>query len=1018
MQEITSGTVKIVIDKMPFNALTGVGSAVGDLVSARRKDNIEDYIGDLNSAFEKIDTEKKGVISFDQWKSSNLKQFFNDGNITDAQFQMYFMRIDQNSDDLISCEELSQFLLNEDSKDVIRTTKDCPTNVIKTFQGSFDTKAPKHREICTDCIISRKSRELITVSSDSIHFWCLDDLEHRRKITEPGNFVACVCFEDQSIIVAITSTRKLLFYDLGRLSQFPIELNASPSRHQIKNMSKEEATNALNVIVDDKLPLYNTPTCICKYVTDSREMYFFVGDDNGNIESFHVTAPGKRQMTDFNVVRVSRDNLHRKGVTRIVKVGEDLYASSSYDGTIAIWQWSPFTQSCKVTFKIVDKNPITNFTYNTKQQMFITCSTSRELTVWSRIGKKAFKLGGHTQFVVFASEFTSSLNEDFIVSMSNKKEFILWDALSYKLSTIWVDVTMQRPENRFGTAIFDPERKFLYAISSVPTLWKDDRKISQIHSTALTVPSFIVEVLYAPIFNQIICVDVSENITVWNLSDGSIMASHLNKTNSGGDICAACLDQTSRRLFLANISGGVEVWNYNTASMTSTADFQTEGQRIGLIQVANVCGQNVYFTTTLASQITTFNEYEKGKFDVSRKYIAMKGEMTGFVTTPTGFVTVTDNGTIYLWQLDKREPIATEVVPTESCEAVVAIGAHIIVSDNEGNLYIYGIPKLKLETTISNAHTIYVQYSIIEIIASDDHQNVYTADTLGYVKKWKVEHDPVINIVPECFVRCANKGISTILLVDENRFLLTCSSDMCVRVWSTENEMKYVGHFHEEGDKWDLEDDSSWVGESPFQVDSNHMTNPRKLDIGKSLKSIRTMRLSKFRFSKKSIDNNEVYTAFGEGATIGNEEEEFDEEEAQHQEEEDKEIEITDIDAVTKAFSDYFDYPQEDMSQYLTKYQDHANTTRTEIPKTKYNFELPGKPKELITEFEMLYDRPKSLLSLDHMVIKNDEKRRSALSSRIIDSHSYASRVVKPSFKPNPFMISLSPKRKVSSSFN
>jgi WD40 repeat protein len=113
-------------------------------------------------------------------------------------------------------------------------------------------------------------------------------------------------------------------------------------------------------------------------------------------------------------------------------------------------------------------------------------------------------------------------------------------------------------------------------------------------------------------------------------------------------------------------------------------------------------------------------------------------------------------------------------------------------------------------------------------MGSDDaHSFLFTADTLGYVKKWKVRLEHLCYLEGVGIWRCAHDEITTIIPIRDGRFLVLAGVDMNVRLWDAET-FQCVGMLYEEH-VWNLSDAQTWLGDSPFEVGRDHFSDPVSL---------------------------------------------------------------------------------------------------------------------------------------------------------------------------------------------
>jgi WD40 repeat protein len=150
------------------------------------------------------------------------------------------------------------------------------------------------------------------------------------------------------------------------------------------------------------------------------------------------------------------------------------------------------------------------------------------------------------------------------------------------------------------------------------------------------------------------------------------------------------------------------------------------------------------------------------------------------------------------------------------------MGYVLFAGGGDGTLYVFSLPKLVLIHSFA-AHAVLVPHALSAMASDDAHSFLFTADTLGYVKKWKVRLEHLCYLEGIGIWRCAHDEITTIIPIRDGRFLVLAGVDMDVRLWDAET-FQCVGMLYEEH-VWNLSDNQTWLGESPFEVGPNHFSD-------------------------------------------------------------------------------------------------------------------------------------------------------------------------------------------------
>lgn len=122
-------------------------------------------------------------------------------------------------------------------------------------------------------------------------------------------------------------------------------------------------------------------------------------------------------------------------------------------------------------------------------------------------------------------------------------------------------------------------------------------------------------------------------------------------------------------------------------------------------------------------------------------------------------------------------------------------------------------------------HEMKADQMICSMVYDPHHQFLYTADSLGYVGKSRVEFTPDISIHLLKLYRCALDTIQNIFYVQNGAFIITSAVDLCIRVWEGA-DFRSVGFFSEDS-VWALHDKSTWAKENPFEPNPAHFDTNR-----------------------------------------------------------------------------------------------------------------------------------------------------------------------------------------------
>jgi len=909
-----------------------------------KKKHNNSYLHNLRRAFDEADIGKNGYLTFEQWHSSKLIDHLRNGSLGIEQFDLFFSRIDANSDGVVTWEELISFILKDcDSEQSLsKLTRVNP--IQRVFSAPF-SRNNMHREICTMVQICNTTDEYISLSPDSIHFWKQKTLQHTRSISDIGNFISLIIFETQMLMVVCTSTRRILFHDLDSLTLYPTEITASPSADSIRKMSKYDAKSALDHFDISSLPLFNIPQVMHPATFDSStEMVFFVTDDQGFIEVFFVTNPRRRQGSDFVATQIAKHKMHKSSITHIESIKyKRCYATSSTDCTVKFWTFDSHSKVFHVIQTYTDTSSVSFFYYHDLQNTLITCGVSRDAYVWSQTTqKRIFKLGGHYSQVIGITKFDTSINDRCILTMTNRKEFKIWDGVNYRLLREWNDPNVQRPENRYGAMVFDSLHQCLITVSSVPSKWQEDTSSNPTNLVNSTSSHSIIACLYSSEFDQIINVDALGNFMVWEVKNGNrTMMRTENWVPDSFDVSCAVLDVTERRLITSTMKGSVSIWNFNMGSVISDLDFKTKGSPIPALTSGVIVGRQTIVRAGADRTIAVFCEYEKGEFELYRMFSGCESDITCLISFPVGIISGCSNGELFSWALDSSRPIAeTAIFNGASIEAMTIVNSCLIVGDSRGFVHIYSIPKLIHYETLQNCHRIYTHYSLTSIAGDNDNHYVFSADTLGYVKKWRLQTSPRISLEDITIRRCCNDELTSVGLIRNNQLLVTCGFDMCVRIWDATN-FDYLNFLHQ-GVQWSISNTDTWKIDCPFASDPIHFT--------KKEQKLTTMQTRSMRQFPAFLVSGRAPTNIPSKVNVVQ----------PSPKNEKKEEKPFNYEQISETFYEYLSTPQVDIREtVLFDFMDRDLNTNTTLAKSS-TLKTSLKPMELFGQFDNLFSNTDS----------------------------------------------------------
>ena len=816
-------------------------SSMKSRLGRREKQREESYqnrfLINLRKAFDDADTDEVGYLTQEQWDKSDLNAFLLDGTLSKTEFSLFFKRIDATSEGKVSWNKLVQYLLK------VNTGTDSKKNheaiqFIRKWPSPLTNHHHMHREMVEQILCSYKTNEYITISPDSIRFWNAEDLSYKRMINDTSLYCCGLVFESVSALAVATTNRKLFFYNIETLQRLSIEVCASPSAKMIKYMSQEQSLDVLKKLKHSEVPMFNVPTTLCiaeNSILDPLIVPFFIGDDQGLIEVYNLHLPTRRSGTDYDIHRITKFQAHKDSITQISAITPILYASSSVDRRVVFFTYDFITSTFQTTQVLNDTEPIISFTYSQHQKCLATSGISRDAYIWSHeTGKKISKLGGHYNQVAKILSYTTTTKENYILTLTTKKEFRLWDNVNYRLMKEWTDPQFYRPENRYGAIFYDPVRCQIITAATGPIKWAEDAAAMSTSLDHKTHSHSIVAIFNAPEFDQLVTVDSVCCIKAWNTLTGAPESSHMEPlTDDSSDIAAATLDFNKRTLITTTFKNKIQAWNYNSGSLINEIKLNAVKSPNSVIRCFSEQGRDYLVLGGWEKTVWLYIKVNVSEYELHKTFIGHTTDISEIQPFANGIVSGAVNGELLSWAFDTTVPIsACQLQPETGVETMKIIDSTLFVGDSNGLLHLLKIPKFEIIYSFL-AHNSTAKHSITAMEVDMENKLFYTADTLGYVKQWQLffneeqQHYDIKPFEPNKLFRCHRDEIVSLALIQKGCFIATCGADMCVRLFRTE-DFAYVGYFSDE-QRWDLANQSTWVNEAPFIVDETHFKKGKGL---------------------------------------------------------------------------------------------------------------------------------------------------------------------------------------------
>ena len=787
----------------------------------RHHGRLKTFLRDLRAAFDEADEEKLGSLSEQQWKKSALRFYLKDGGIPLDEFSQYFIKIDANCDGRVSWEELVNFMLLEISN--ARSVQQSEEAVsLSKIPQSPSVIQNRHKTAICQIVQSYWTDEYITVSRDSLRFWQPNPFQFKRKMTDETTGFACVCvFKSVQVMAVAYTNRTIRLYTMYELSRLPVYVSGSYSPTTIKTMRRKDAITAVKKFKEGKqdMPLFNIPTCMIEAtLTDCGhgQCLILVGDDNGCVEMFRFTIPHRRSGAERPAERMARCDVHRAEITQLRAIEElRFYASASVDGTVKFFLYGDNEFEVIRVFR--EDHAITSFDYCPDQRSLIICSTGKDPYSWSvQPVKRGHRLFGNPDPGVLCCNYKSAHGDRYIMTVTNHKDFRLYDSSNFMVRLDFSDSVSYLPEDKFSVIHFDSLRRLFVSCSSYPVIWGEGEVALPRDAQG---PQTI-GLYYQKDLEQILTVDSNGRFSIWDYMTGTMKQTR-NSVGLKDEIAAACVDKLGRRVLTATYSGDVAVWNPYSGGTIANVPVKDKNQ-ISVIRHFTLDGKGILILAGWAKTVSMYREIGPSQFELVRAMTGHGDDICCACLHESGWlITGSVNGELFAW------PVSAHTTPRRGCvedetpiEKMCVIGHFLLVADSDGALSIFTIPGLD-QVMRFRAHTELVPYSLSAIQADEDSLRVLTGDTLGYVRLWLMNMSVGVSIEPMTIQRCHDGEVYQIEMIGKGgKYFATAGDDMTVRLWATDS-MDFIGTFDGKS-TWNIRDIGTWKKETPVESEPQH----------------------------------------------------------------------------------------------------------------------------------------------------------------------------------------------------
>ena len=777
------------------------------------------WIDKIRNAFIEASNGKGDEVTMEQWCNSNLKYLIDDEILSEDQMVEYFSQIDANTDYHISWSELVAYLMMR-QKSLIGGLTEKKLRLTYYAPDALTIKKTNRPQNCLRIRYIPAFEQLVTLTETTLTFWnkkCIPEIT----FSDRDKFVDFCCLSSIFKIAIAKQNRQIIFYDLRQHEKLNYFISATLDTNAISHYDPDETVNAISNCRRRRIPLFNTPTAM---ESDNEHPYIFIGDQEGRVEVFHVYALKSVKggnKPEWESKRVKCMQIHTQAVTQITYIPKlEIFASSSIDGTIALWRYAFETNEYKIDSKYSEPTnlPITSFAFEPKNQDFVYLTPSHYFGIW-RIGMARGQTISTNQQVISTMAICSlSADSNFCVTVTKTNFFIIYRLPNMEMCANYFMGLQHELCPPTTTLVVNDT---LYLVGAFVSAWKIENGTGD-GLRACQHP--IVNVLINDLFKKVLTCDTKAGIASWDLLTGNkIFGFDLEEPNS--DVTAFALDVNQRRTAVGYSNGIVHIVTSNSGSVLCTIEKGTlDGGCLSLC-FGNLFGHPKLLCSTGKRSVVLFDDLKGNRMSFHRNFIGHSDNVVRMaILKERVIVTVGSDREMFLWSPQQQNPLIKYNLPNDPTLAIDIPNNDdlFIAADVVGFLYIMRLDSPKPVKSF-NIFGMYIKSAITSVVLSKTSNHILIGNMHGYVRAMFLEIDnKELNDIK--MFRAHAMSIINIAFSESEKVFITSSLDQEVKLWTLEpfSCIGSVGKLK----KWILTDQTTWLGDKTVEIDETHFTKP------------------------------------------------------------------------------------------------------------------------------------------------------------------------------------------------
>ncbi|KAK8875946.1 hypothetical protein M9Y10_006124 [Tritrichomonas musculus] len=778
------------------------------------------WIDKLKYAFDEIDTNRTGSISFEQWMSSRLRLLVSNEPVTEKQMKEIFNTIDINCDNSIQWNELVDFLLTNNtgigSQSVEKKLK-----ISFVAPNDLILRKSKRQSANFKIIFLPAHGEIVTLSDAAITFWSPEDCDPICTFTDNDAFVDFCDLKCLSKIVIAKSNRQLIFFDIRTHKKINFTVSAALDNSEIPKMTYKEAKSSIVSRNIRQIPLFNTPTTI--YAHDTQPL-LFVGDDDGNIEIIKIMTSGSSKLT-WSSTRINQIKLHNDDVTQIQYLNDnEVYCSSSLDGTFQLWRYTHSDNQLQRAYKVSIRNstPILTFVYDSRTKDVVFTTPNHFFGVWRTFTTHQELI--ETKSDVFQTLQIIQLSKDssICVAISKGNSIALYRMPSMEIITShYLGLQHELCPPRSALYLSGD----LYLAGSFLSRWSC---INNTDEDLSAHKSPIVDVMTNDVFGRVLSIDQYGEFISWDIQNGKkICVVSINELHA--IVLCAVMDKLGRRIAVGYSNGAVKFYSANSGTFLAEIEKDAVTGGCNYVLFDTIFNTDRIICCSANHYAVLFEDLSGHRVRFVRKFIGHTEPVTRCAVIKGKFLlTIGAEHELFLWNIQMQNPTIKYNLPNDPTVALDLPNNNdiFLCGDVMGNINLMRLDSPNPVSTFKGIG-MSIKSPLTTLFICPKSSFLISGNLHGYIKYWSIQDGG--KFIEQRRFRAHNEAILSISFSEDFNVMVTGSRDEEIKIWSLE-PLALLGSLGKEH-KFVLADQTTWESFEPLPDDPFHFMDKFQADI-------------------------------------------------------------------------------------------------------------------------------------------------------------------------------------------